>query len=413
MRKARDLLYSMERGPENDIRLRLRDLEDERTIRQSVAAVRQEALDFRAIDDAGLLRVIMSAISTLEEFGIPAYLLARNLSGEPTWYVNADTGDVYQRGDTTNLMNWWSSLGQPASPGAQISAMCYDATNNCIYVGGLFTQIGGVSATNIAKYDVATKTYSALSTGLNGQVYALAVNSTGLLYVGGAFTDAGGDANADKFAKWNGSAFSACGTAFGGIAGNVYSLAVDGSNNVYIGGTFDNVGSASGDRIVKWTGSAYVALGSGLNGNVNAIAIDGAGLLYVGGAFTDAGGDANADKFCKWTGTAFVACGTAFAGSAGTVSGIALDTAGLHCWKFLEHRGCQRGWDREMEWFCLQFARKRIRGERLSRRGCHWNLCLCQPGVFGHFLLFVSLEWFDMGHDWEWDRVWGLAFRWG
>lgn len=219
-------------------------------------------------------------------------------------------------GDYMDILNWFKTIGLPEDETVGISAAVYNPVDGCIYVGGSFASLGRVAAANIAKYDPATKTVSALSTGLNGIVLALAVDSTGLLYVGGAFTNAGGDANADKFCKWNGSAFSACGTAFSGVANNVNALAVDPTNNnVYIGGAFTNVGDANGDGIVKWNGSAYSSLSTGLGaGVVYSLAVDSTGLLYLGGTFTNAGGDANADGFAKWNGSAFSACGTAFAG---------------------------------------------------------------------------------------------------
>lgn len=219
-------------------------------------------------------------------------------------------------GEYMDILNWFKTIGLPEDQTVSIAAVVYNPVDGCIYVGGTFASLGKVAAANIAKFNPATKTVSALSTGLNAAVLALAVDSTGLLYVGGAFTNAGGDANADKFCKWNGSAFSACGTAFGGVANNVNALAVDPTNNnVFIGGAFTNVGDANGDGIVKWNGSAYSSLSTGLGaGVVYSLAVDSTGLLYLGGTFTNAGGDANADGFAKWNGSAFSACGTAFAG---------------------------------------------------------------------------------------------------
>ena len=231
-------------------------------------------------------------------------------------------------GDYMDILNWFKTIGKPEDGRGFIYAAVYNPVDGCVYVGGQFTSLGGVAVSNIAKYDPTTKTVSALSTGLGNTVYSLAVDSTGLLYVGGAFTNAGGDANADNFCKWNGSAFSACGTAFGGAAYNVYALAVDPTNdNVYIGGSFINIGDANGDYIKKWNGSAYSSLSTGLNGIVRSLAVDSTGLLYVGGAFTNAGGDANADNFCKWNGSAFSACGTAFAGLITYPSALLVDAS--------------------------------------------------------------------------------------
>ncbi len=99
--------------------------------------------------------------------------------------------------------------------------------------------------------------------------------------MGGDFTDAGGDANADYIARWDGAAWHALGS---GLNDTVYAIAVAGSN-VYVGGSFtDAGGDANADHIARWDGSAWHALGSGLNDAVYAIAVAGPDV-YVGGEF--------------------------------------------------------------------------------------------------------------------------------
>jgi hypothetical protein len=92
------------------------------------------------------------------------------------------------------------------------------------------------------------------------------------VYAGGAFTTAGG-LPANFIAKWNGMSWSALGT---GMNNSVYALAVDGSGNVYAGGYFG---------ILKWNGTSWSALGPGMNGSISALALDGSGNLYAGGWF--------------------------------------------------------------------------------------------------------------------------------
>ena len=95
-------------------------------------------------------------------------------------------------------------------------------------------------ATNIAKWDGST--WSALGSGMNGDVCvnALAVSGTNL-YAGGSFTTAGG-VPANNIAKWDGSAWSALGSGMGWrTTWYVYALAVSGTN-LYAGGYFTNAG---------------------------------------------------------------------------------------------------------------------------------------------------------------------------
>ncbi|MEK7676755.1 MAG: choice-of-anchor D domain-containing protein, partial [Verrucomicrobiota bacterium] len=85
-------------------------------------------------------------------------------------------------------------------------------------------------------------------------------------------------------AKWNGSAWSALGS---GLNSLVNELAVSGSD-LYVGGAFTTAGGSAANRIAKWDWSAWSALGSGLNSSVYALAVSGSDL-YVGGDFTTAG----------------------------------------------------------------------------------------------------------------------------
>ena len=78
------------------------------------------------------------------------------------------------------------------------------ASGSDVYVGGSFSTAGGISATNVAKWNGST--WSALGIGVNNDVYALTVSSNDL-YVGGLFLKAGG-LTANRVAKWNGSTWS-------------------------------------------------------------------------------------------------------------------------------------------------------------------------------------------------------------
>src|SRR5262245_8223994 len=86
-----------------------------------------------------------------------------------------------------------------------------------------------------------------------------------------------------------------------GANGPVYSAAVDGSGNLYIGGDFTIVGDVFANGIAKWDGKVWTALGSGLGGDeprVRALAVSGSNV-YAGGHFTTAGGIV-ASNIAKW-----------------------------------------------------------------------------------------------------------------
>jgi hypothetical protein len=104
------------------------------------------------------------------------------------------------------------------------------------YFAGDFGTFNGLAATRIAKYvltpDGATTT--ALGSGINGSVYALAIGPDGRLYAGGVFTLAGGVA-CNNLAVWNGTSWASVGN---GVDQAVYALAFDSDGVLYIGGSF-------------------------------------------------------------------------------------------------------------------------------------------------------------------------------
>ena len=190
---------------------------------------------------------------------------------------------------TLSDANWISMGGFPGANG-EVFAAVVDGSGN-LYIGGRFTLVGDVIANYIAKWNGSS--WTALGSGMAGgflggtHVNALAVSGSDV-YAGGAFSTAGGSA-ANYIAKWNGSSWSALGS---GIDGEVSALAVSGSD-VYAGGGFTTAGGSTANYIAKWNGSSWSALGSGMGGPVYALAVSGSDLC-AGGEFTTAGGKVSA-----------------------------------------------------------------------------------------------------------------------
>ena len=138
----------------------------------------------------------------------------------------------------------------------------------------------------------------------------MAVDGAGNLYIGGDFTTAN-DVIANNIAKWDGSSWSALGS---GVNDEVDALAVSGSD-LYAGGLFTTVGGVVANGIAKWDGNSWSALGSGMSYNsgradVYALAMSGSDL-YAAGEFTTAGGN-SANNIAKWDGNSWSALGTGF-----------------------------------------------------------------------------------------------------
>jgi hypothetical protein len=204
----------------------------------------------------------------------------------------------------------WSPLGGGMDGG--VYALALDGSGE-LYAGGWFTTAGGVSANRIAKWDGSN--WSALGSGMDGPVSALALDGGGNLYAGGNFTTAGG-VIANRIAVWDGSSWSALGSGMGGTDyPDVYTLALDGSDNLYAGGWFTTAGDVSANYIAMWDGSNWSALGSGMDGPVSALVLRGDGKLYAGGLFTTAGG-VSANHIAMWDGSSWSPLGSGMNGSA-------------------------------------------------------------------------------------------------
>ncbi|MCX5771169.1 MAG: hypothetical protein NTZ09_12995, partial [Candidatus Hydrogenedentes bacterium] len=71
---------------------------------------------------------------------------------------------------------WSDQFGVPGTDG-EVHASVKDAWGN-IYIGGWFDVAGDVVANGIAKWNATTAMWSALGTGMDGYVYALAVDGS-------------------------------------------------------------------------------------------------------------------------------------------------------------------------------------------------------------------------------------------
>ncbi len=166
------------------------------------------------------------------------------------------------------------------------------------------------------------KKWTALGTGVNGKVYAMARMGTDL-YVGGSFTMAGG-VPAKNIAKWNGTSWSALGSGVsGGISNSVRAITVVGTD-VYVGGRFVTAGGVVTNNIAKWNGTNWAAIGTGVSANgTSSVMVEDIkvidGEVYVGGLFATAGG-VNANNIAKWNGSNWLALGSGYSGVVYTIA---------------------------------------------------------------------------------------------
>lgn len=136
--------------------------------------------------------------------------------------------------------------------------------------------------------------------GLNGEVVAIAADSSGNLYVGGNFNQAG-STTAYNIAMWDGTTWHALidGNGYNGLSGDVWAIAINPANgDVFVGGIFARIdGNNAGPlacRIARWSPAtaAWSTLQDssgflGVDGSIHALAVMG-DELFVGGSFDGA-----------------------------------------------------------------------------------------------------------------------------
>lgn len=198
---------------------------------------------------------------------------------------------ITKTGSTTFAQQAWYLL---SADDEEVYCIAYD-TNGDLYVGGDFD---GTATNNIEKFVAGESGYheSAVGAGLNNTVRAMAFAPNGDLYIGGDFTNT----DYPYLCKWDGSAFSPVGNNTD-INGAVHTLAFGATGYLYAGGAFtDAGGNAGADYIAKWNGSQWESLGRGTNGIVRNIVVN-SGKVYASGNFTTAGGLTLTDRVAVWS----------------------------------------------------------------------------------------------------------------
>ncbi|MBI4717282.1 MAG: hypothetical protein HY763_05720 [Planctomycetes bacterium] len=240
-----------------------------------------------------------------------------------------------------NLARWngtsWSSLGGGLdSAGASVNALAVfdDGSGPALYVGGAFTSAGGSPVSHLAKWNGSV--WSDVGGGTNQPVLALAVYDDGggaALYAGGTFTSAGG-VSASRVARWDGSTWTAIGSGLsnaGGVSARAFAVFDSGSGaELYVGGSFNNAGGTTVSNLARWDGGAWFDVGGGANNVVYSLTVfdHGTGpMLYAGGAFGTAGGVTSAGV-ARWDGAAWSALGSGLGGGSVRVDALGVSNVG-------------------------------------------------------------------------------------
>jgi hypothetical protein len=179
------------------------------------------------------------------------------------------------------------------------SAAALALSGSTLYVGGHFSAISGVARSGVAALNTSDGSLQSWNPGPSAgvaSVETLAV-SAGVLYVGGSFTEMGGQPRASlaAFTTSTGALTSWAPQATGTFP-TVKALAISGST-IYLGGYFDHVAGQprAGFSAVDTTGTlgSWNPEASGCSTPGLALAASGT-AVYVSGCFTHIGGQARA-----------------------------------------------------------------------------------------------------------------------
>ncbi|HYC36629.1 MAG TPA: hypothetical protein VEC19_09425, partial [Usitatibacter sp.] len=188
----------------------------------------------------------------------------------------------------------WSANVEPAGlSSTSVHSLLADGAGS-LFIGGTFSTVGGVSRNNLAK--VSTEGTGPVDPTWNPNassgVYALALFSSGFLFAGGDFTTIGGQARR-SLALLGAFSTGAAEAAWNpDVWGTVRSLAVDSGGVLYVGGDFFQVAGQARRNLARFAPSGVLdpAWAPDPTGEVYAVAVDADRNSYVGGFFSQLSG---------------------------------------------------------------------------------------------------------------------------
>ena len=211
------------------------------------------------------------------------------VAGEPAAIGPGGAWSGVVRWNGTEWLPMGTGIG-PGTWGTRVYAIA-GMPNGDVIAAGKFDNAGGVTVSNIARWNGST--WSALGNGLGGTAYALAVLPNGNLVAGGDFFTAG-NVSVTGLAQWDGTSWSVLG---GGIDVNflgVTEMLTRPNGDLIIAGSFSKVNGQTRNNIARWNGSNWQSFGSGTDGEISSLAALPSGEIVIGGNFKLANGKVSA-----------------------------------------------------------------------------------------------------------------------
>lgn len=218
------------------------------------------------------------------------------IGGNFTSFDNIAGADYFCRYDF-DAATW--ELAGPGSSVNNIVRRILPGPGNVLYLCGAFTNLGGANGDCFSRFFPSTNTFSSLGDITGGGAATLnavndaAMDGYGNIWIVGDFLDVGASVNADYIARWTGATWTDAGLGAAPCTVIMYAVDVDASNRVWVGGSQANIGGvADADRIAYiFEGVVYAAVPGGGNAAVYTIEVGPDQSVYCGGAFTTLGGN--------------------------------------------------------------------------------------------------------------------------
>ncbi|UWX56065.1 hypothetical protein NYZ99_07085 [Maribacter litopenaei] len=218
-------------------------------------------------------------------------------NGELYFLGYADSAKIYKFTSTSTEpeaqmvqgIGEWRSLGSGTN--GTVECLVEDLNGN-IWVGGAFSQAGNISVNNLALFDNEGNWNNTIS-GTNGTIFDMAISNEGHLFIAGDFTEVGG-ISANNIAYYDGLKWYPLDT---GTDGPVAKISFNNAGDIlYLGGVFTTAGNLTVNNIAKWENGTFQGLADvntgivGTNNEIRAMALDESDNLFIGGNFDAAGG---------------------------------------------------------------------------------------------------------------------------
>jgi hypothetical protein len=209
-------------------------------------------------------------------------------SASPSWAVYDGTGWSAPWGPVDNVVRALAPVSVDGREGVVVVGSFVSSGELRITHAGMWLGEGWQTFGQGVSYDPYA----------DGNVFAVSVESPGVVVAGGYF-DQAGPVRVGSIARWTPCGWAALGTgvaASNGL-GKICAMARLGGD-LYVTGSFSRAGDGAASNIARWDGTSWSAVGGGLSGTGYALTVLG-GRLYVGGSF-GAAGTATASAVAVW-----------------------------------------------------------------------------------------------------------------